>query len=349
MRVSSSKFKVPSCEPRKPDDREQTARPAMGRGAGGALRLGFATAAPRAGFSLVEILVVSALLSLIVFALMSVFSSTQRAFRASVTQTGVLEGGKAAADLITSDLSRATPAYDRFISGNLFSSIASPSSAPNFFVATNAAYYTPLLQTLPGSGAYRTNQLQWFFVLSRQNTEWIGTGYIVNSASSQYFYPLYRYYAVTNTTTDPAVLFSNFVYDVDAGCINMSHVLDGVVHLVIRAYDVNGILIPNGYAGTTNILRNTSYVYPPAGIEASFFMFSNALPASVELQLGVMEDRAVARCQAMNPGQPVFTLNSLTSGPLYLPQWNYMQGLAGRVHVFRERVTIQNVDPTIFQ
>jgi prepilin-type N-terminal cleavage/methylation domain-containing protein len=61
------------------------------------------------GFSLVELLVAMTLLTLIVLALMAVFSSTQRAFRASVTQTDVLEGSRAAIDLISTDLRNLTP------------------------------------------------------------------------------------------------------------------------------------------------------------------------------------------------------------------------------------------------
>ena len=63
----------------------------------------------RCAFTLVEVMVVMALLSLIVIALMGVFSSTQAAFRASVTQTDVLEGGRAAMDLIAGDLRAMTP------------------------------------------------------------------------------------------------------------------------------------------------------------------------------------------------------------------------------------------------
>ena len=63
-------------------------------------------------FSLIEIMVVVSLLSLIVLALMEVFSSTQRAFRASVTQADVLEGSRAAVDLIASDLRNLTPSGD---------------------------------------------------------------------------------------------------------------------------------------------------------------------------------------------------------------------------------------------
>ena len=46
-------------------------------------------------FTLIEVLVVVVLMSLIILALMAVFNSTQTAFRASLTQTDVLEGGRA--------------------------------------------------------------------------------------------------------------------------------------------------------------------------------------------------------------------------------------------------------------
>ena len=61
------------------------------------------------GFTLIEVMVVVVLLSLIVVALMSVFSSTQTAFRASVTQTDILEGGRAAMDMIAQDLKEMAP------------------------------------------------------------------------------------------------------------------------------------------------------------------------------------------------------------------------------------------------
>ena len=63
----------------------------------------------RAAFTLVEMLVTLALLSLIVLALMTVFNSTQKAFRASLTQTDILESGRLAMGLITSDLEAMTP------------------------------------------------------------------------------------------------------------------------------------------------------------------------------------------------------------------------------------------------
>ena len=54
-------------------------------------------------------MVVMTLLSLIVLVLMAVFNSTQSAFRASVTQAGVLESGRAAMDLMAADLRAMSP------------------------------------------------------------------------------------------------------------------------------------------------------------------------------------------------------------------------------------------------
>ncbi len=107
----NTKLPVESC-PARGDvrDGDTPSLPAVGRG--------------RCAFSLVEVLLVMALLSLIVLVLMTVFNSTQSAFRAGVTQTDVLEGGRVAMDMIVSDLKVMTPsgslatipAYYRFSS-----------------------------------------------------------------------------------------------------------------------------------------------------------------------------------------------------------------------------------------
>jgi len=320
----------------------------------------------RRGFTLIEILVVVSILSLIILALMSVFSSTQRAFRASVTQTDVMQGGYAAMELITADLRGAVPSdgwgpvpnaanpLTAAISGTL----TAPGPGINFFVTNSAVSYVPLVQSLPGSSMPRTNLLQWFFVLGRQNTQWTGVGYFVDTASTTSLYPLYRYYCATNIANNPSVLFNNFVIAVFQGSQNeallntsnnMSHLIDGVVHLVVRAYDPNGTLLTNGYAfGTQSTLNNTWFTppYPAVGGEVGFVMSSNALPASVEVQMGVLEDRTIKRATSLNPGQPIFTTAPGWNSPV---QQNYLQLQSGTTQVFRERVNLQNVDPTAYQ
>ena len=70
------------------------------------------------GFTLVEILVTMVLLSLIVLALMTVFNSTQKAFRASLTQTDLLESGRLAMGLMVSDLEGMAPSLESVYTNN---------------------------------------------------------------------------------------------------------------------------------------------------------------------------------------------------------------------------------------
>jgi type II secretory pathway pseudopilin PulG len=276
----------------------------------------------RPAFSLIEVLVVVSLLSLIVLALMAVFTSTQRAFRASITQTDVLEGGRATMELMAADLRTLTP--------------SDVGNAVNFSVLTNQNNnYYPLIQNLPGSisGAQRVNLLNYFFMLSRQNTKWIGIGYVVDNASSGDLYPLYRFYGETNLQSNPNGLFNNFFQAVSTSQWgSMSHLMNGVVHLTARAYDTNGVWINNFPQVYTN---NVEFFSSPPGYgEAQFYMTNNMVPAAVELELGVLEDRTLQRAESF---------------PTTALQTNYLSDKSGNVHVFRQRVSIPNVDPTAYQ
>lgn len=290
----------------------------------------------RRAFTLVEVLVVVALLSFIVLALMAVFSSTQRAFRASVTQTDVLETGRSAVDLIVSDLRGLTPSYgtSNFFSGNIDCPV-------NFFVVGNSTFYRPLLQKLPGSTLLRPNLLNWFFILGRENTKWTATGYIVDSGSTNALYPLYRFYAETNISISPQRLYNQFNLAVaNADFSSMSHLADGVVHLTVRAFDNQGRWIQQfNFPYYTNALN--TYYYGAVDGEQQFFMFSNTIPASVELEVGVLEDRTIARAESLSiPNQ--WPMNNIA-------QSNYLSGAAGAVHIFRQRVSMPNFDPSAYQ
>ena len=282
------------------------------------------------GFSLVEVLLVVSLLSLIELALMAVFSSTQRAFRAAVTQTDVLEGSRAAVELMATDLRAMTPSYG--VSNLIPPNITCP---VNFFVVANSYGYAPLTQSLPGGSVLRTNLLNYFFVLGRENTKWTATGYIVDTTSSSPLYPLYRFYAETNTANSPQLLcqlFANYINN--AQWTNMSHLIDGVVQLTVHAYDTNGTWINDSGLLPYTHARNTCFLSTVG--EPQFYMFSNTVPVSVELELGVLEDRVLARAESL-PITPV---------DLRTP---YLQTQSGALHLFRQRVSIPNADPTAYQ
>jgi hypothetical protein len=291
------------------------------------------------------------LLTLIVLALMAVFSSTQQAFRASVTQTDVLEGSRATMDLMTTDLRTMVPSYG--VSNAPYVLGASTGfGGVSFFAGTNYYEYTPLVQPLPGTSTQRGNVLEYFFMLGKQNTKWTGVGYIVNAGSSSPLYPLYRFYADANISANPVMLYTNFLYVVyNAQYFNqwtntsLSHVMDGVAHLTVHAYDAAGYQVTNTYqfrAGQWVTNRNIWFAPQPLPYgEVGFIFYTNAVPASVELQLGVLEDRTLQRAESLGiPGTP----------PMSNPaQWSYLQNQSGHVHLFRQRVTIPNVDPSAYQ
>ena len=273
-------------------------------------------------------MVVMALLSLIVIALMGVFNSTQAAFRASVTQTDVLEGGRAAMDLITTDL-RAMTAADG-VSNTL---------AVNFYAGVSTAQ--PLVQPLVGSAYSRGYVLETVFLLSRQNQTWTGVGYHVDTASAGPLNPLYRFSMSTNVSAlnGPAMIyraFSQDVYNVTfTNSPPWSRLMEGVMGFRARAYDPNGVWLTNGYASLPVVpVKNAAFFGPMYG-EVGVFMYSNALPASVEVELATLEDHVLSRAGTWVNG---------SAG-----QSNYLAQQAGKVHIFRQRANIPNVDPSVYQ
>jgi len=291
------------------------------------------------GFTLVEVLMAMVLLSLIVLALMAVFNSTQNAFRASLTQTDVLESGRLTMGLMTSDLEAMTPSLDTNFGTMNFSSA----------VITYLSPLSPLPQGLTANGQpntpQRTNVLENFFSLSRQNISgspsWVGTGYAVGANSPDgALYPLYRFYMTTNVADDPKRLFYYFTNWMAIGAYtNMSHLMDGVVGLTVRVYDMNGNWITNSFAAPSNPNVTNAWAYPPSAFAlnepSALYMYSNVVPAAVEVELGVLEDAILQRAEGFNGNGPA--------------QQNYLSNHVGQVHVFRQRVVIRNVDPTAYQ
>ena len=284
-------------------------------------------------FTLVEVMVVVVLLSLIILALMAVFNSTQTAFRNSVTQAGVLEQGRATMDLIAGDLRAMAPSQ------------GVTNGAVNFSAAvtTLAAPPSPLIQPMVGGNSVRTNVLESVFILSRGNENgapvWYGTGYAVaTNVPPGSLYSLYRFYSKTNIQSNPAGLFNAFYAGVSSGqWAGMSHLMDGVVALTVRAYNPGGYWMTNlnqfdGRQWVTN--QNVWFAAPMYG-EVGFAMFSNTLPVSVQLEMGVLEDRALQRAESLGGSAPA--------------QASYLAGRAGQVHVFRQRVSIPNADPSAYQ
>ena len=294
---------------------------------------------PTRAFSLVEVLVVVSLLSLIVLVLMTVFNSTQKAFRAGVTQTDVLEGSRAAMDLLVSDLKLMSPCDGLISPINIYSN-------NNFYIRPNVEvdYYLPLIQSLPGSGLNRTNVLQDMFWMNRQNLNghdsWVAIGYTVIATNVSPLFPLYRFITNAPASTDPTALFSQFFSAIQANAFTntgWSHLVDGVVDFRVQPYDVNGYAITNPLpSGLSVITTNPSIAFSPPSLYGviPINFLSNAIPASVEIQMSTLEDAVLRRAESFGgPG---------------LSESNYLSQQVGRTHVFRQRVLLPNVDPSAY-
>jgi type II secretory pathway pseudopilin PulG len=298
-------------------------------------------------FSLVEIMVVVALLSVIILGLMAMFTQTQKAFRTGLAQTDILESGRIATDLIMRELSQITPC-------NLERTNASPSDSlmhptPNFFSAVVDEFAVPLA----GSSNLRTNVKSDFFFMIRNNQTWTGIGYFVRSnldvnppvvGSVGTLFRFETNYTVAQFQRDPGAIFAAF----DQARLStnysasVSKVLDGVVDFRIRPFDVHGWMLTNNpaYYYRTNlpvsmVVSNLVVLdqFPATGEIGTYSFYSNAVPAALELQIGILE-------------RP--TLEHYQSIPVATAQANYLAGQASHVHVFRQRVPVRNVDPSAY-
>ena len=305
----------------------------------------------RVAFSLIEIIVVVGLMSFIILGLMQMFNQTQRAYKLGTTQVDVLEGGRAVIEMMQRELSQMKASR--------------ASNTLNFYAQIAlAGGYKPLLQELPGipnpPGSplpNRTNILQEIFFLTEENQRWVGNGYFVSSPAEGVG-TLYRCEYRSNYGDDPRLLFIRFDNDLSgfhgAGTVktNMTRLLDGAVHLRVRAYNTNGVWLTNSFSKVTNsvtgavftygiVVSPYSTVYPPAVAEVeSYSFYSNVVPASVDMELGILEDAAIAKIKALyNPN----------AAAQATARRNYLTNQAARTHLFRIRVPIRNVDPTAYQ
>ena len=278
----------------------------------------------RSAFSLIEVLVAVTLMSVIVLGLLTMFSQTQRAFRAGITQVDVMESGRAACEMIARELEQTTPTRQ-------------PNSL-SFFARWNSSAYGGLVQLLPGkdpanNNQWRTNVLQDVVFATRENQTWSGIGYFVLTNGSDIVGTLYRY-----ETNVPALDLDRVASLVPSTfAAHPNHVIDGVVHFRVLAYDSTGYLITpnrpyvvpfnanNSSIGVTNTM--------PSELSYEYHFRSNAVPAYLELEIGVLEAKTAARARNL---------------PL-ASQMKYLESKVGNVQVFRQRIPIRNVDPSVYQ
>ena len=320
------------------------------------------------GFSLIEILVTVALLAFIILGLLGMFIQTQKAFRGSMKQTDVLGAGRAVMDMMSRDIAQMTPSqmaytinFSTEIPPGPFQTppnTAGPINSPPWSEVgvASGTTYPPITQKLPGGSALRTNVIQRVFFLTLVNQDWYGTGYEVvadypSGAANSGVGTLYRY-TRSGRNSDVGNLWTWFANEAVTNAQYFSKIADGVVYFRVRPFAANGFPIkqqpappyPNSPTNIafrtsldligTNLVRNTSGVWDASvANEVDCYFYSNAVPASVELELGVLEPNIFERFKSL-------------SG---VPAGNYLGDHVANVHVFRQRIPIRNVDFTAYQ
>jgi prepilin-type N-terminal cleavage/methylation domain-containing protein len=302
------------------------------------------------GFTLVEILVTVALMSFIIQGLLTMFSQTQRAFVGSMTQVDVLEAGRDVIEMVVNDLANMTPSEQP--------------NVLNFYADTNELCINPLVQGLPGSAQLRNNLMQKFYFLSKNNLVWSGVGYqVVPDDANGVVGTLYRF--STNISVYALPAFTGYLTNSSKASYSLvpnpttaytlfvtsNKIADGIVHFRVRAFATNGfpILSSNVFnngggasfrssgltSWTSNGMNNAYATNRPAYWPTEpmgYWFWNNAMPAEIELEVGILEPQILRTYQGMAAG-------------VAAPQINYLSNHVANVHLFRQRIRLGNVDP----
>ena len=321
-------------------------------------------------FSLIEILVTVGLLAFIVLGLLAVFNQTQRAFTSSLTQTDLLETGRATMGMMAPEVEMAMASRnpDYVLNNTTY-------RATNFFLEPSPGFPVPFLQGLPGNTADRTNFVQRFFFLNKINQDWIGIGYqVIPDDTNGCIGTLYRFCS-TNSRYSTLTLAGDFQYAANVAFQNaraglgitnltwtdrdprlgtsvikssyISRIADGIMDLRVRAFATNGFIIraailrvptsppiTNGFCigpfgPYTNVANTAVFNTLQDPIQSHCYFTSNAVPAYVELELGILEPNIMRGYRGI---------------PIPLAQTQYLANHVAQLHVFRQRVAIRNVD-----
>ena len=298
------------------------------------------------------------LMTLIVLGLLAMFNQTQRAFRSSMTQVDVLESGRAVTEMLARELEQMVASQGGAVNNGTYLST-------NFFAEVHYAFTEPAVQGLPGATGLRSNIVQRFFFITHQNQDWTGTGfqvapdYTVAGRGLGTVGTLYRF--ATNTSKYGTVYLSGQFEDTMRRAAlsgrytnsTLSRIADGVVHLRLRAFDTYGRLITpafGNYPPQPGTLLSTVWQWDVGdpnynsfyiNDQIDYYFRSNAVPAYLELELGILEPRTLERLRSLvsNPSDPNQVPNART----------YLSNHVAQVHIFRQRIAVRNVDYAAYQ
>ncbi len=302
-------------------------------------------------FTVLELMLSIAIMTVLVIALYTVFDQTQRALRSTMSQVDVLEGIRASADLVGREVEGAghlpVPGYT------------------NLFVARNPQSVPARLDRLAG-GELLTTVLQNFLFHVKVGEQWAAIGYwvgplVTNSTERFAVGRLYRYatsispaevrkMSPLQTAAERNAALTAFK-NPDARFTKSAPVVDGIVHFRVIAYRADGIpLYGTNLVGVErDFERYKSTLSVAAAADAAFatvvepvpgesvqYLFSDLsfpqAPAMLEIEMGIIEPQLLKQYTSIAEAQPA-------EGGRFLAR------NAGKIHLFRQRIPLRNAPP----
>jgi prepilin-type N-terminal cleavage/methylation domain-containing protein len=256
------------------------------------------------GFSLIEIMLAVALMTIIMLGLLAMFYQTQRAMRVGTAQVDVMSTGDAVMQMIARELKETT-------AGNV--------DSVNLFTTNRYV----VLEMPRSFGNPQTNYLKDLFFLRRLHDEWVGTGYyiepIANDGGAGVLYRFENRIGVWENQPND-LLFDQF-QNPDPKMVH--RLADRVTHFQIRAFNADGSnIFGNGRFANRNNLGDLHFE-------------ERLVPAYLDVELGVLEPKAYDRFRAR------YDTNNVAASTTVA--FNYLSEQVDRMHLFRQRIPIRTV------
>lgn len=307
------------------------------------------SASARHGFTVLELLLSIAIMTVIVIGLYTVFDQTQKALRHTMSQVDVLEGMRATTDLVGRDLeSIAYVPLTRYT---------------NIYITKSAYNQSVALENL-SKGELLTTVFQDVFFHQRAGDQWSAIGYWVGPSASNTTTAVSvgRLYRFAISASNQQIRSLNGASDQDARnallsafknpvlrLTNSAPVVDGVVHFRIMAYGESGAplygtnlltwerqfetLRSRGQLPFGAHLATTVESGPAASVQYLFSDRSYPTGAGwLEYEIGILEPATAIRYASILEGQPAAAAKFLARH-------------AAQIHLFRQRVPLRATSP----
>ena len=317
-------------------------------------------------FTVIELMLAVAILGVIIYALFSVFNETQRALRRSETDTDIAQKARAVADIIGNEIIQAQPTHSFSLSN--VAGVRTLVKEVNMLGGLEQMYVPTIMDAPEENILIRTNFIHNIYFYNNRTNAWQGIGYRVvhftNGVGSLQRFETnifgHKPFANLGASNFLQLSLTNIAYrHIADGVVHLTFIpYDHHGHRLgwdtenhtVAGYNTNFYNVirtrlgresnPIPESDTTDFTQHTVLLQegmpiqgdkdktPNVQYTTAFRFLSNALPAYIEMELGMLEPETLAQYYLMledeNPNAMKF-----------------LQRQIGKVHLFRQRIPIR--------